>query len=78
MTMTDETANLLADLGYPPEGVQLQSSRLTPLPNGTQRLTAQNPVFVLWGHRGPGIVGHYLPYRGVSDPRSRRSPGAHA
>jgi precorrin-6Y C5,15-methyltransferase (decarboxylating) len=46
-----QTADLLAGLGYPPSGVQLQSSRLTPLPNGTHRLAAENPVFLLWGDR---------------------------
>jgi precorrin-6Y C5,15-methyltransferase (decarboxylating) len=70
VTRVGETANLLTDLGYPPEGVQLQSSRLSPLPNGTQRLTAQNPVFVLCGHRNPGIAGRYLPDRGANDTRS--------
>ncbi len=46
-----ETSDLLADLGYRPEGVQLQVSRLAPLPSGQLRLAAQNPVFVLWGAR---------------------------
>jgi precorrin-6B C5,15-methyltransferase / cobalt-precorrin-6B C5,C15-methyltransferase len=46
-----ETADLLTDLGYQPEGVQLQASRLNPLPSGQFRLAAQNPVFVLWGRR---------------------------
>lgn len=46
-----ETAKLLAGYGYHPEGVQLQASRLTPLPNGQHRLSAENPVFVLWGRR---------------------------
>jgi precorrin-6B C5,15-methyltransferase / cobalt-precorrin-6B C5,C15-methyltransferase len=49
-----ETADLLTDLGYRPEGVQLQASRLVPLPGGNRghlRLAAQNPVFVLWGQR---------------------------
>jgi precorrin-6B C5,15-methyltransferase / cobalt-precorrin-6B C5,C15-methyltransferase len=46
-----ETADLLAAQGYQPEGTQLQASRLTPLPNQTLRLAAQNPVFVLWGQR---------------------------
>ena len=49
-----ESADLLADLGYRPEGVQLQASRLVPLPSGNRghlRLAAQNPVFVLWGQR---------------------------
>ena len=48
-----ETSDLLADLGYRPEGVQLQASRLAPLPSGSLRLAAENPVFVLWGQR-PG------------------------
>ena len=46
-----ETSDLLTDLGYRPEGVQLQASRLVPLPSGQRvqlRLAAQNPVFVLW------------------------------
>jgi precorrin-6Y C5,15-methyltransferase (decarboxylating) len=47
-----ETADLLTGLGYYPEGVQLQASRLTPLPNGTLRLAAENPVFVLHARRG--------------------------
>ena len=42
-----ETSDLLTDLGYRPEGVQLQASRLAPLPNGSLRLAAENPVFVL-------------------------------
>jgi precorrin-6Y C5,15-methyltransferase (decarboxylating) len=46
-----ETAALLAAQGYQAEGVQLQASRLTPLPGGNHRLAAQNPVFVLWGQR---------------------------
>ena len=46
-----ETSDLLTDLGYRPEGVQLQASRLAPLPNGQFRLAAQNPVFVLWAQR---------------------------
>jgi precorrin-6Y C5,15-methyltransferase (decarboxylating) len=46
-----ETAALLAASGYQAEGVQLQASRLTPLPAGQHRLAAQNPVFVLWGRR---------------------------
>jgi precorrin-6Y C5,15-methyltransferase (decarboxylating) len=66
-----ETTDLLADLGYLPEGVQLQASRLAPLPNGTHRLTAQNPVFVLCGHRNPDIVDRYIPHSGSNDPRSR-------
>jgi len=46
-----ETAALLAGHGYSCEGVQLQASRLAPLPAGQHRLAAQNPVFVLWGRR---------------------------
>jgi precorrin-6B C5,15-methyltransferase / cobalt-precorrin-6B C5,C15-methyltransferase len=46
-----ETAALLTTSGYQAEGVQLQASRLTPLPAGQYRLAAQNPVFVLWGQR---------------------------
>jgi precorrin-6Y C5,15-methyltransferase (decarboxylating) len=47
-----ETATLLAAQGYQADGVQLQASRLKPLPGGSHRLAAQNPVFVLWGQRG--------------------------
>jgi precorrin-6B C5,15-methyltransferase / cobalt-precorrin-6B C5,C15-methyltransferase len=46
-----ETADLLTGLGYRAAGTQLQSSRLTPLPSGSLRLSAQNPVFVLWASR---------------------------
>ena len=46
-----ETSDLLAAQGYRPAGVQLQASRLAPLPNQTLRLAAENPVFVLWGQR---------------------------
>ena len=46
-----ETAGLLTGLGYRPEGVQLQASRLAPLPKNQFRLAAENPVFVLWGQR---------------------------
>jgi precorrin-6B C5,15-methyltransferase / cobalt-precorrin-6B C5,C15-methyltransferase len=46
-----ETAALLAGQGYRAEGVQLQASRLAPLPGRNYRLAAQNPVFVLWGQR---------------------------
>ena len=47
-----ETAALLNHHRYRAEGVQLQASRLTPLPGGQHRLAAQNPVFVLWGQSG--------------------------
>jgi precorrin-6Y C5,15-methyltransferase (decarboxylating) len=46
-----ETSDLLAAEGYRPAGVQLQASRLVPLPNQSLRLAAENPVFVLWGQR---------------------------
>ncbi|MGZ4299697.1 MAG: precorrin-6y C5,15-methyltransferase (decarboxylating) subunit CbiE [Solirubrobacteraceae bacterium] len=46
-----ETSDLLTHLGYRLEGVQLQASRLAPLPSGQLRLAAQNPVFVLWAQR---------------------------
>jgi precorrin-6Y C5,15-methyltransferase (decarboxylating) len=37
--------------GYDTEGVQLQANRLTPLPDGTHRLAATNPVHVVSGVR---------------------------
>ncbi|HEX4256193.1 MAG TPA: precorrin-6y C5,15-methyltransferase (decarboxylating) subunit CbiE [Streptosporangiaceae bacterium] len=43
--------DLLTGLGYRVEGSQLQASRLSPLPGGSLRLAANNPVFVLWGDR---------------------------
>jgi precorrin-6B C5,15-methyltransferase / cobalt-precorrin-6B C5,C15-methyltransferase len=43
--------DLLAKEGYEAEGTELQASRLAPLPTGSVRLTAANPVFVLWGGR---------------------------
>ena len=46
-----ETSDVLTDLGYRPAGVQLQASRLAPLPNGSLRLAAENPVFVLSGEK---------------------------
>jgi precorrin-6Y C5,15-methyltransferase (decarboxylating) len=46
-----ETITLLTEQGYRADGVQLQASRLAPLPGGQLRLAAQNPVFVLWGQR---------------------------
>jgi hypothetical protein len=64
-----ETADLLTSLGYPPEGVQLQSNRLTPLPTGPLRLTPENPIFVLWADH-PKIVDQKFPYKGTNDPRS--------
>jgi precorrin-6Y C5,15-methyltransferase (decarboxylating) len=39
----------LASHGYKAEGILQQASRFTPLPDGTHRLAAQNPVFIVWG-----------------------------
>jgi precorrin-6Y C5,15-methyltransferase (decarboxylating) len=44
-------SDLLTGLGYTTEGTQLQASRLAPLPGGSLRLAALNPVFVLWADR---------------------------
>lgn len=46
--------DLLTGLGYTTEGSQVQASRLSPLPGGSLRLAASNPVFVLWGDRTGG------------------------
>jgi precorrin-6B C5,15-methyltransferase / cobalt-precorrin-6B C5,C15-methyltransferase len=46
-----ETAALLTAHGYQADGVQLQASRLSSLPNGQLRLAAENPVFIVWGQR---------------------------
>jgi len=40
---------LLASHGYAADGVLQQSSRFAVLPDGSHRLAAQNPVFVVWG-----------------------------
>lgn len=40
---------LLAGHGYAAEGVLNQASRLALLPDGSHRLAAQNPVFLVWG-----------------------------
>ncbi len=73
-----ETADLLAAQGYHHEGTQLQASRLTPLPTGSLRLAAENPVFVLWGDRTPNIGCRQLRHKGADDTRSRVPPGADA
>jgi len=46
--------DLLSQGGYATDAALLQSSRLSPLPNGSLRLAATNPVFVLWGVRDHG------------------------
>jgi precorrin-6Y C5,15-methyltransferase (decarboxylating) len=50
-------ADLLTALGYAAEGTQLQASRLSPLPAGSLRLAATNPVFVLWADRARDPAG---------------------
>ncbi|GAA1402953.1 bifunctional cobalt-precorrin-7 (C(5))-methyltransferase/cobalt-precorrin-6B (C(15))-methyltransferase [Catellatospora coxensis] len=40
---------VLDGAGYRADGVQLQASRLSPLPGGSHRLAATNPVFVVSG-----------------------------
>jgi precorrin-6Y C5,15-methyltransferase (decarboxylating) len=42
---------VLAHQGFSTGGSQLAASRLSMLPDGTHRLSAENPVFVLWGER---------------------------
>jgi precorrin-6B C5,15-methyltransferase / cobalt-precorrin-6B C5,C15-methyltransferase len=37
--------------GYRVGGTVVQSARLSPLPDGTDRLAAVNPVTVMWGER---------------------------
>ncbi|WP_314172916.1 precorrin-6y C5,15-methyltransferase (decarboxylating) subunit CbiE [Streptomyces winkii] len=44
-----EVRAALSGAGLSPEGVLLNSSRLSPLPGEVTRLAATNPVFVLWG-----------------------------
>ncbi|MDA2805382.1 precorrin-6y C5,15-methyltransferase (decarboxylating) subunit CbiE [Nocardiopsis suaedae] len=44
---------LLTGAGYRVEGTQLQASRLAPLPNGSLRLAAANPVTLLCGTAAP-------------------------
>lgn len=39
----------LGTAGYAVDGVQLAASRLAPLPDGTVRLAATNPITILWG-----------------------------
>lgn len=44
-----EVLPLLASHGYAAEGMMHQASRLSRLPDGTHRLAALNPVFLVWG-----------------------------
>jgi precorrin-6B C5,15-methyltransferase / cobalt-precorrin-6B C5,C15-methyltransferase len=46
-----EVTRLLIERGYRADGVQLQAARLAAMANGTHRLDARNPVFVVWGER---------------------------
>ncbi|MDQ4093818.1 MAG: precorrin-6y C5,15-methyltransferase (decarboxylating) subunit CbiE, partial [Actinomycetota bacterium] len=41
----------LREAGHQVDGVQLAASRLVELPGGSVRLSATNPVLLLWGHR---------------------------
>jgi precorrin-6B C5,15-methyltransferase / cobalt-precorrin-6B C5,C15-methyltransferase len=41
----------LREAGHQVDGVQLAASRLTELPGGSVRLSATNPVLLLWGQR---------------------------
>jgi len=45
------TRDVLRDAGYRVSGSQVSAARLTDLPNGGSRLSAINPVFLLWGTR---------------------------
>ena len=45
------TRDALAAAGLAVAGVQVQASRLAPLPGGSTRLAATNPIVVLWGER---------------------------
>ena len=40
---------MLASHGYVADGMLHQASRFSALPDGTHRLAAQNPVFIVWG-----------------------------
>ncbi|MCY7341331.1 MAG: hypothetical protein LH603_05625, partial [Pseudonocardia sp.] len=45
------TRAALTARGYRVDGVQLAASRLAPLPDGTVRLAATNPITIIWGAR---------------------------
>ena len=45
------TRAALTARGYTVDGVQLAASRLAPLPDGTVRLAATNPITIIWGAR---------------------------
>lgn len=50
-------AAVLRDAGYAVDGTMLQAARLSPLPGGVHRLSAVNPVFVLWAGLEAGRGG---------------------
>lgn len=54
----------LAAEGFTAEAVQLQASRLSPLPGDLHRLAATNPVFLVWGERGGTAINHPVGERG--------------
>ncbi len=68
-------ADLLTALGYTAEGTQLQASRLSPLPGGSLRLAATNPVFVLWADRADRAPAGPEPHHDRPGRRDRRGPG---
>jgi precorrin-6Y C5,15-methyltransferase (decarboxylating) len=45
------TRDVLRDNGYRVDGSQVSAARLADLPDGSARLAAINPVFLLWGER---------------------------
>jgi precorrin-6B C5,15-methyltransferase / cobalt-precorrin-6B C5,C15-methyltransferase len=51
MERAGPVCDVLDAAGYPADGTLLQSSRLARLPDGTHRLAAANPVFLLWAAR---------------------------
>jgi precorrin-6Y C5,15-methyltransferase (decarboxylating) len=73
-------ADLLTARGYTPEGTQLQASRLSPLPGGSLRLAAVNPVFILWADRAaqgaPDRAAQAAPDRAGSSRPAAGDPAA--
>jgi precorrin-6Y C5,15-methyltransferase (decarboxylating) len=72
--------DLLTGLGYIVEGTQLHASRLSPLPGGSLRLAALNPVFVLWADRPAAPGSPVTPTASATsvtpDPRATQTPQA--
>jgi precorrin-6Y C5,15-methyltransferase (decarboxylating) len=46
-----DVQSALRSKGFRVDGVQVSAARLAGLPDGSHRLAAQNPVFVLWGQQ---------------------------